>query len=185
MTRICPTERPQVTREMVEAWVRPHGPMPKFGIVGRRGYYRDAMGEVGENDCGIYDDSLTVVTPQAVVSFNANTDPSREYPGVAVLQPGFYVYRMGIHGLTKPKERRYEALVQGGSVAIVRHGETTKYHGWFGINIHRGSTTGTSSEGCQTIVPAQWLEFLELVRSTLERAQVQHIYYILTQRSNR
>ncbi|MBL0317209.1 MAG: hypothetical protein IPP69_16150 [Flavobacteriales bacterium] len=53
---------------------------------------------------------------------------------------------------------------------IIRDGETRVQEGSnFGINIHRGGRTTTSSEGCQTIPPDQWTGFYELAKSEARR----------------
>jgi hypothetical protein len=92
-----------------------------------------------------------------MVAFNANCDPSRTERGIARLCVGRWKYRPGIHNLSKdPKEHpHYEALVQAGHVTVDR-GAGNLDTGFFGINIHCGGNTTTSSLGCQTIPPAQW-----------------------------
>jgi lysozyme len=174
-------------------------------LLGRRGYYRDSMGEKGQNDINIYDDAICLVTPQRCVPYNANTDPSREHKGVALLQPGRWLYRLGIHGLSRPIEQQYGALVQAGSVIVKRSGTeniilgepTDRWHKdygyslgnglWrgdnFAINIHKGSRTTTSSEGCQTIHPSQWGDFIEKVKATMAFYSLDRIPYILTERA--
>lgn len=149
----------RVQRAGHAATLRPH---PLY-LVGIRGYYRDSMGAVGRNDIGIYDDAVFVVSPNAFVAFNANTDPSVTRPRIATLQPGlWFAHKIGLH-------KGYRALSQQmGQVTVSRHG-TGLDTGWFGINIHRGSHTSTSSEGCQTIPPAQWPGFIGLVETEARR----------------
>jgi lysozyme len=136
------------------------------------------MGAPARNDRGIYDDAIFLVSPSAFVAFNANTDPSIRRRGVAVLRPGVWRYRVGIHGLSRPVRERYEALVQAAPVTVRRDdvGDDT---GWFGINIHRGATNTTSSIGCQTIPPAQWPEFMRLVKREMRKYGVPEIPYVL------
>lgn len=182
--RVLPSERPQIMREMIDAWIaeaRLSPPAEPVMLVGRRGYYRDTMGNVGVNELNVYDDAISLVTPERVRSFNANTDPSRLYPGVATMLPGAYAYRVGTHGITKPVARRYVALIQDGPVRVRRHGGGTD-EGWFGINLHRGGRLGTSSLGCQTIAPDQWSEFLAAVRTEMALRQLTRIWYLLTER---
>jgi lysozyme len=51
--------------------------------------------------------------------------------------------------------------------------------GRFAINIHRGGNTATSSEGCQTIPPAQWPAFIALVETELKRNNAKTLSYVL------
>lgn len=161
----------------------------KPAIIGRRGYYRDTMGVPGVNDWGLYDDAIIVVTPTAYATYNANCDPSRHHPGVAVLKAGVWRYQLGIHNQSKDPatHARYEALVQAEPVTVVRDPDTTHPErwedtGWFGINHHRGGVHVTSSEGCQTITPPQWTGYLELVKSEMDRHRVKAIPYLLSDR---
>jgi hypothetical protein len=132
-------------------------------LVGIRGYYRDSMGAVGRNDLGIYDDAIFVLSPNVFASFNANTDPSVARPRIATLQPGLWLaHKIGLH-------KGYQALSQQkGEVTVSRAGAGLDT-GYFGINIHRGGNTTTSSEGCQTIPPKQWDGFINLVVSEAKR----------------
>jgi len=155
------------------------GPVALIGI---RGYYLDSMGAKGKNDLGIYDDAMFLVTPEAYVSFNANTDPSRLKSGVASLLPGVHPYRRGKHGLSKGAG--YDALrpaTPGELLPVKRHGETKVPSARPGqaINIHRGSRRSTSSEGCQTIHPDQWQAFITLVYDQMKRAGAERIPYLL------
>lgn len=137
-------------------------------VVAFRAYYEDSMGKPDENDVGIYDDAVFIVTPTHFSSWNANTDPSRygwnsgagKY--MARLKPGVWSFRRLKHKIHSPTG--YMAFGQGsapvtverirkdGSIAITESG-------CFGINLHRGGNSGTSSEGCQTIPVAQWPAF--------------------------
>jgi lysozyme len=71
-------------------------------------------------------------------------------------------------------------LVQGGPVTVSRDGGQEET-GWFGINIHKGSNRSVSSEGCQTIPPAQWPAFITLVETELKRNNAKTVSYVLTQ----
>jgi lysozyme len=51
--------------------------------------------------------------------------------------------------------------------------------GGIAINIHRGSRTTTSSEGCQTIHPTQWLPFQVLTYAEMDRHKQTRIPYVL------
>lgn len=135
------------------------------------------MGVVGANDRGIYDDAIFIYTKDALIAYNANTDPSKyrkgtgtgAKKGMASLK-GNAVYYAHILGLHKGK---YEALVQrAGEVTVLRDnekGEPYEHKGYFGINIHEGGLRNTNSEGCQTIPPSQYTGFINNVRDFLRR----------------
>jgi lysozyme len=179
---VVPSKRPELTCENVIHILRQGNVDVNFpALLGRRGYYRDSMGVPGRNDNGIYDDAIFVYSPGTFKAFNANTDPSRIHKGVATLRPGLWLYKVGTHGLSKPKEKQYTALVQAKEVWVDR-AETPADYGFFGINIHKGGYNTTSSEGCQTIYPDQWEEFIGLVQKELKRAGKQVIPYLLTAR---
>lgn len=180
MTAARPSTRPKMTRDEVialverrhvdvdvEAVVRDVGLM----VVGVRGYYRDSLGAPGANDRGIYDDALFLILPGGgMLACNANTDPSRVRKGsgtgagkgMARLNPGVWrVYQFDVH--RRGTASGHEALCQrAGPVSVTRDGVDGDYvqTGDFGINIHRGGNTTTSSEGCQTIPPDQWEGFI-------------------------
>ena len=137
-------------------------------VVGVRGYYRDSLGAVGANDRGIYDDALFLVSESHFSAYNANTDPSRKRAGagsgrgkgMARLNPGVWVvYRFDIHG--SRSDPHFALCQRGGPVEVTRDGRPDYLdRGYFGINIHRGGRSGTSSEGCQTVHPSQWSGFI-------------------------
>jgi hypothetical protein len=128
---------------------------------------------------GKFDDLIFLITPYKVLRFNANCDPSYFKPGIASLDCGTYKYKIGIHGLSKPKILQYEALVQATTVNITRDGGK-KERGYFGINIHRGGMFGsTSSLGCQTIERSQWDLFIASVKEEMRKANIKEIFYVL------
>jgi len=173
-----PPALPRQAREETLRLVRAAGVTDAVALLGVRGYYRDTMGTPGVNDRGLYDDAIFLVSPEAHVAFTANTDPSVFRPGIASLVPGVWRYKIGTHGLSRPKPQRYPALVQAAPVTVARDGGARET-GWFGINIHRGSRHSTSSEGCQTIWPEQWEAFMACVRAELKRAGQPAIPYVL------
>ena len=183
---IVPKSKPRWTREMAEKF-KPAG-AGSVWMLGVRGYYGDSMGVPGRNDRGIYDDAIFVISDDVFASFNANTDPSVTRTKVAVLKPGQWKYKVGVHGLSKPKEKRYKAWVQAAPVTVMRDRVASgkwvgSYDdtGWFGINIHRGSKTSTSSLGCQTIYPTQWDAFFALSTLVASQAKIVDVPYVLVE----
>ena len=173
--------RPRLTRSQVIAKLPSGYKVPC--IVGMRGYFKDEMGKKGVNDRGIYDDAIFIIEPNLMYCFNANTDPSRHGmnnkigKGLASLKAGTYEYKVGIHGVSKEKSKQYEALIQEEKVTVQRDVTNTEHTGFFGINIHKGGFNSTSSEGCQTIHPSQWDEFMSLVKTFFPSGK--DIQYIL------
>lgn len=151
-------------------------------VVGVRGYYRDSMGAPGVNDFGIYDDAIFVLSPDTFVSFNANTDPSVKKRDVAILLPGIYPYKPGLHGLSRPNPYpAFRPATPNEELPVMRYGEATipsKRPG-VAINIHRGGNNTTSSLGCQTIHPSQWNAFHALLSLELKKWKQKVFNYIL------
>lgn len=165
---MLPPARPEWTRAVCMQILAAHGVSPHHvAVVARRGYFRRTMGPTPGNDRGLYDDALAIVSPREFRTFNANVDPSVRLGGIASLLPGVYRYRPGIHGITKPAERRYPAFVQASGVHILRDGGVVERNAWRGINVHRGGFATTSSEGCLTVPPQQWDEFHALLTRLL------------------
>lgn len=173
---ILPVARPQIGSDEALTLIRQAGVNDTVSLLGIRGYYRDTMGAVGVNDRNIYDDCIVAVSPTAFATFNANTDPSVTRKHVAVLLPGVWRYKKGKHKLNDPAG--YPAFVQAAPVTVARDQEGLET-GWFGINIHRGGRTTTSSLGCQTIYPTQWDAFKSLVYGEMDRHGVKTIPYVL------
>lgn len=172
-----PAQRPRKSREDVEKLARAAGITAGTYLVGIRGYYHD---DHSDNQRGIYDDAIFLVTPQSFVAFNANVDPSVFRAGIAKLKAGVWSYKVGIHGLSKPKAKQYTALVQDMPVTVIRDGKGPDT-GFFGINIHRGANGSTSSLGCQTIYPQQWDAFIAIVRRAITESGRHTIPYLLTE----
>lgn len=177
MSALLPPARPRIsTDELTVRLQSLHIDRAKYPIivVGIRGYYRDSMGKPGVNDRMLYDDMIALVTPNVTLSCNGNTDPNGyrrgkgagSQKGMASLEPGFWpAYKLALH------KGQYLAICQrAGEVTVKRDGNPDYLDtGWFGINIHRGGVSGTSSEGCQTIPPAQWEAFITLAKSEAKR----------------
>lgn len=167
-----PNERPKISKDRLQQLADHRGLTGKTVLIGIRGYRLDSMGQPGRNDFGIYDDAIAIVQrgndgkAAKAWTFNGNTDPSDPAPGRARLIPGTYKYKPGIHGLSKPPNRRYPAFVQAGPVTVDR-ANGRREAGYFGINIHRGGNNGTSSLGCQTVPPPEWEEFRETLLASL------------------
>jgi len=170
---ILPSSRPRLSRQDFEtriAHLRIDVDQYPLVVAGLRGYFARTLGGTPGNDRGVYDDALVLYAPSLSVydTFNGNTDPTRvrrghgqaeSTRGMAALSPGvWYAYRFAVHGGSKP----HEAICQrAGQVTVIRDGDPPYAHtGAFGINIHRGGNLATSSEGCQTLPPSQWDEFI-------------------------
>lgn len=173
---MIPKSKPQASRQTVEvaalkAWKadgRKAEDFPSTYVAAFRAYYEDSMGKPDQNDVGIYDDAIFIVTPTHFSSWNANTDPSRygwnsgAGKFMARLKPGVWWMRRLKHKINSPTG--YMAFGQGSDPVTVERirqdGTITMTEtGCFGINLHRGGNTGTSSEGCPTIPPSQWTAF--------------------------
>lgn len=179
---ITPTSRPKQSERRTAQILTDYGIRDAVALLAVRAYYLRSMGDPDANDRGLYDDAIFLVSPSAYMAFNANTDPSIQRAGVAVLSPGVWRYTPGTHGLSKPRAQRYRALVQADEVTVIRDGRGPDT-GMFGINIHRGGTNTTSSLGCQTIPPAQWPAFMPLVDDQLARYGQKTLPYVLIERT--
>ena len=147
-------------------------------VLGIRGYYKTTMGNPLENDRGIYDDAAFIISTDRYESFNAKTDPSYTRQGIAVLKPGMYLYKIGLHNMKNP----YLALRQYSNVTVIRDGgkeETDSIANRFFIDIHKGGYNTTSSLGCQTIYPDQWHYFISTVQAEMNKHKQAIIPYIL------
>jgi lysozyme len=170
MPAACPTTQPKATLADIERLILPMQKHPNFRTTDKvacvivRGYRRDTMGRPGRNDLGMYDDAAFWLAPDHFSAWNANADPSRfgwnpragQY--MAMLRPGVWRFRRWKH------KGQYAAFGQGSNpVSIDRIHKSGTFvktdTGCFGINLHKGGTQGTSSEGCLTIPVAMWHAF--------------------------
>ena len=193
---MIPNDTPKATREKVIAKLITSGlwkntKVTQCSVIGWRGYYLNSMGKRGENDRGIYDDALFVLSPDTWTAFNGNTDPSVYRTGRAVLEaPQRVVYRPGYHGYKS--KYGHPAFRQASPVIVRRDGGTGNGKALgdgrftdegmarFWINLHRGGHTTTSSAGCQTVPPTQWDAFYNLVRLQMKRfEQTEFSYYLV------
>jgi len=183
MSAMLPPARPRISSADLEALIAPYGidrGLHPLLVVGQRAYYNQ-MGGPGNNR-GIYDDAISLITPNVTATYNGNVDPSAaNRTGLASLKPGLYhSYRFDRH------KGEYMAICQRAGEVIVKRDNTAHmklgahpdygYHlgegcwrGWFGINIHRGGVNTTSSLGCQTIPPEQWEGFIALATGEAKR----------------
>lgn len=175
---MMPGGRPVQSQTAIRALAKEGGVKAKVFIVGIRGFFRDLMGRYGKNDLGIYDDALFLVGPDYYRTFNANTDPSKDRPGVATLRPGLHPYRKGRHGISRgPGYPALRPATAGERLPVMRDGRPD--YG-VAINIHRGGLNTTSSEGCQTIHPDQWREFITNAYALMDDNEQAVIPYLLT-----
>jgi lysozyme len=177
---IIPKSKPQAKAQEITKLI-PKDIAEKYAVVlvGVRGYYLDTMGAVGKNDRGIYDDAMFLVTPDTFASFNANTDPSAFKTGVSVLKKGVHLYRKGKHKINSPNGyAAFRPATKDEGLPVTRDGQGDSIG--YAINIHKGSNTGTSSLGCQTIPPAQWEAFRAITYAAMDKAGQKIIPYILT-----
>lgn len=179
---IIPSTRPGLTRAAAKAILAEHGVTDKVALIGIRGFF---LGPDGKNNRGIYDDAIALVSPTGIWTFNANTDPSIFRPKIATLKPGVHRYLQGKHGISKPSGG-YPALrpaTAGERLPVIRDPGVSDMG--VAINIHRGSNTSTSSEGCQTLPPAQWTAFQPLVYLEMDRYGQKTIPYVLVANGGR
>lgn len=124
-------------------------------VVAIRGYKLEIGSNKSSNDRGIYDDSQFIYTPNGVISFPGNTDPSGyrkgqgtgSSKGMACLDEGVWAFNKGLH-----KGRL--GFRQVVPFRVIRDGSPPYPHtGWHAINWHNGNQTSTSSLGCQTNPP--------------------------------
>lgn len=191
-----------MTRDQALAIIQQHNITDHVVILG----YRSKSSQRGH-----YDDILAILTPDVYKEYKANTLPSKSAPGMAVLQPGVYTYKKGLHGIhhldgsatdqallkklystgkdLAPIPGRilpYFAFRQAGPVTVLRDGDNvsqtvTDPASWPWIDIHRGGHNLTSSEGCQTIYLDVWEDFRALGFGSMSRFHQDAIKYCLVQ----
>ena len=197
---LLPDTRPKLPENRVREILAQHGiptAAEPVAILGVRGYYRDTMGTAGKNDVGLYDDAAFLITPQGMLAFNFNTDPSRLgwNPGVgkpfAVLRPGLWYFRRGPHKAhpralrqCTDEEARNLGIPNEGEFEVERsfgQGDKRNFFetNYFAINIHPGGENTTSSWGCQTLPPSQFKQFIERVWGESIHARQNRIPYLL------
>lgn len=177
---LLPPSTPKATLDRVTKAIKKAKLDAAVVLVGVRGYYRDTMGDVGKNDRGLYDDAFFIVSPTHFSAWNGNTDPSAFRPGIASLVPGVHLYRKGNHGITRPGGGypAFRPATPDEQLPVTRDGVVNPRPG-IAINIHRGGRNGTSSEGCQTVPPAQWDAFYAALSGEMKRHNVKVFPYLL------
>ncbi len=179
---MIPASRPKLTQIQALEHLKSFAGLDTYRVklLGIRGYYKESMGVNKENEIGIYDDAVFIITPDSFASFNFNTDPSHLKPGTARVKPGtMTLYKIGMHNMKAP----YEALRQHGRVTVTRAGKTGEFTDTaaapFYIDIHKGGYSTTSSLGCQTVPPEQWPAFLAMVKDQMKRYNQDIVPYYL------
>lgn len=135
---------------------------------------------MGQDPRGKYDDAIFVVSPDVLMSFNANVDPSVFRPKIATLKPGVHRYKKGNHGISRPGGGypAFRPATKNEELPVTRDGVAVPWPG-VAINIHKGGVNSTSSEGCQTIPPSQWGIFYDIVTAEMKKLGVKEFDYIL------
>jgi lysozyme len=179
---ITPASTPKMALSEAAKIIQRHKVTDAVVLVGVRGYYADTMGKAGQNDRGIYDDALFIVSPTHFSAWNGNTDPSAYRAGIASLVLGVHRYKKGNHGISRPGGGypAFRPATSGEQLPVTRDGVVNPRPG-IAINIHRGGRNSTSSEGCQTVPPSQWDAFYAALTSEMKRHGVTSFPYILTE----
>jgi lysozyme len=173
-------------------------------LLGVRGYYRDTFKRKGVNDVGVYDDAAFLITPDTVLAFNWNCDPSKigwnKDLGkfYAQLVTGVWPFRQGPHKgrpklFRQPSDEDAEQLelaklftdarAEGEfTVRRVHSDETGELEtGYFAINIHDSTDGTTGSWGCQTAPRNQMFELRDFAYAAMATHAQRVLPYILTE----
>jgi lysozyme len=183
-----PQSKPQMTLAQLQSKLGATLKINPVVLVAVRGYYLDSMGKAGVNDRGIYDDAVFAISPTMFASFNFNVDPSVHRAGIASILPGVHWFRRGRHGISRDRPGKivsypaFRPATPGERLPVSRDGEPgrSKRDG-VATNIHKGSRTTTSSEGCLTVPPDQWPEFYAIVDAEMRRHGVTKFPVILAE----
>lgn len=156
-------------------------PLGAVRVVAIRGYYLRTMGKPTENDRGIYDDALILMGPNYYQTFNANTDPSTEKPGMATLLPGWHLFKQGWHGYGKPSgHRAFRPANVAEVLPVLRDGQKGIKQG-LAINLHSGGFVNTGSAGCQTVRADEWREFQNAAYKLMDKEGQKTLPYLLVE----
>lgn len=165
--------RPRITKAESLEILQANEVSDKVAIIGIRGYYLDTFGKRGANERGVYDDAIIIISARKFETFRANTDPSVYRNGIASMTTGVHRYYKGTH-----KGRYWALRLVGEKVAVTRDGQTGVSTG-IALNIHKGGLRSTGSEGCQTLMPADWDDFIELVYDEMDFYGQKTVPYVL------
>jgi hypothetical protein len=124
----------------------------------------------------VYDDTFVILIDGEVVkTYKCNSQPAGGSPlpkGRGMVATGTWLYKPGIHGLSKPPSRRYAAFVQAKPINVVR---ADGRGGWddeeqveYSFNIHCGGYSRVSSLGCITLHPDVWKEVKDFIYNKLD-----------------
>lgn len=142
-----------------------------------RGFDLNA-GAKGVNDRRIYDDKHFIVTPKDIKVFTGNTDPNgyrKGYgtgsnKGMACLKKGVWFYGKGSH-------KGSPAFRQAVPFTVTRDGNPPYDHtGWHAINWHSGGQSSTSSLGCQTNRPNDFIVLRNYIYDQMEKCDNPFMY---------
>lgn len=173
---IVPRSRPRRPRSQIAELLADHGlPEDKAVLVGVRGYYKDSMGRPGRNDQAMYDDAIFLIAPDVFLAFNANTDPQKAGRKHAMLDAGLYEFYKGKH---KGKYNALRPFPEGVRLPCTRDGVRSMCGA---TNIHKGGFYDTFSEGCQTIYPNQYDEFIKRTYAEMTKYGQKTISYLLVE----
>jgi hypothetical protein len=157
----------------------------KLDIKTREGdKFVDKLLVIDPNKMDKFPDTYQITTSPSVSYYG---DPKRALnpDGVAIMQPGVYSYKIGIHKKGSPTE--HEALIQDGKMKIERFSAGTNtistyepgnedVSDEYGINIHRGSKgpgvcVGPYSAGCQVFANgADFDKFMATIKASTDNA---------------
>ena len=165
-----------------------------YKVFTRGSYNLNIIGvRTASRDAGVFDDKLHCVFKDEFgnwidFQFQITTDAGLYYlhnpmrvTGTAILVAGQYrsAYKLGLH------RGKYDALVQRGKVKIYRdrnkddvldHDPESVDEGYYGINIHRASSTrestnvGKWSAGCQVFSdPKEYAIFIAIIKRAVDK----------------
>lgn len=190
---------PKLSKAAALELIAPFNRTEKVIFLGIRGYFQDSMGVKDENDIGIYDDAIFIISPNYYGAFNGNTDPSKMTDTIAMVKANQVImFTQGIHGVSHStpavikqmqetkqnvpgNPRTYWAYRQASDVTVLRNGEehTDSPANRFWTNLHCGGLWTTSSLGCQTVIKDQWPIFKNQGYAAMDLWKQKEVPYIL------